>query len=369
MRQHDVILLGALFAACGGGESDPATPTLDPATFGLSDSGAFECGHRVLETTYTPAEGLAARTIPVHVWYPTHDADGEHTRYRGIFQDPLAWEEATLADPAWPAGYPVLAHSHGHMGFAGNSHRMMCHFAAHGWVAIAPEHLGNTLTDTPDPRPLSVYYHRPLDVTAALELVATLPTGDPLAGQIDLSRVAVSGHSFGTYTAWALAGATFDRPSIESRCDGGEVASCTEQELSLFDAPLAEPRAKAAIPMAGGRHPFFGETGLASVALPMLLMTGSLDDVGADVVVSSADGVALTWVDVEGGCHQLYGLGNTSVGDAACEALSDEEGFSIVNPYALAYARYHVLGERGDEVRGIIEDGAGLSPRVTVTRE
>jgi predicted dienelactone hydrolase len=359
----------SMLLACGGEEADPLPPVVDPSTFGVSDDGPYACGHRVLETTYTPVEGLPSRTIPVHVWYPTMDTDGEHARYRGIFQDPLAWEDATLAEPAWTAGYPVLAHSHGYMGFAGNSHRMMCHFATHGWVAVAPEHVGNTLTDTPDPLPLSAFLSRPLDVTAAIDRVVGLPSGDPLAGRVDASRLVVSGHSFGIFTAWSLAGATYDRQAIEQRCAAGQTASCSKDELARFDAPLAEPRAKAAIPMAGGKHAFFGADGLQSVEIPVLLMTGSLDDVGGDEVFAGADGVPLTWVDVEGGCHQLYGLGNTSVGDEACKTLPDEEGFAIVNPYALAYARYHVLGERGDAVRGLIEDDADLSPRVTVVRK
>ncbi|MBM4358960.1 MAG: hypothetical protein FJ096_12720 [Deltaproteobacteria bacterium] len=362
-------VVASTLLACGGEESAPPLAPVDPSTFGVSDQGPFQCGHRVLEATYTPAKGLASRTISVHVWYPTSDVEGEHARYRGIFQDPLAWENASLAPPAWPAGYPVLAHSHGYMGFAGNSHRMMCHFATHGWVAIAPEHVGNTLTDTPDPLPLATFYTRPLDVMAATDHVLGLPSGDPLAGRVDASRLVVSGHSFGIFTAWSLAGATYERKVIEQRCAEGEIAACTEGELTLFDAPIAEPRAKAAIPMAGGKHAFFGATGLTTVKLPVLLMTGSLDDVGGDEVFAGAESVPLTWVDVDGGCHQLYGLGNTSVGDEACKALPDEEGFAIVNPYALAYARYHALGERGDEVKAIVEDDAKLSPRVTVTRK
>jgi predicted dienelactone hydrolase len=370
MERAPSLALALCLSACGG-ESELAPepnvePPVDPATFDLEDAGPYQCGHRVLSTSYEAFPGSPARTIPVHVWYPTTATDGEHARYRGIFQDPLAWEDAPLAPSPWADGHPVLAHSHGYMGFAGNSHRMMCHFAMHGWVAVAPEHVGNTLTDTPDPLPLAAFYRRPLDVRAALDHIFGLGADDPLSGVVDDSRLAVSGHSFGIFTAWSLAGARYDRALIEARCFDGSIADCDEAGLARFDAPLAEPRAKAAIPMAGGKHAFFGKEGLAAVTLPVLLMTGSLDDVGADEVVAGADGVPLTWVDVEGGCHQLYGLGNTSVGDTACMALGDEEGFAIVNPYALAYVRYHVLGERAEQVRGLVEEGVGMSPRMTV---
>lgn len=369
MKRAWSFCVAAFAAACGGEAPVTPEPAIDPATFDIDDAGPFQCGHRVLSTTYTPRAGGPSRTLPVHVWYPTTATDGEHSRYRGIFQDPFAWEDAPVAKPAWPTGFPVLLHSHGYMGFAGNSYRMMCHFAMHGWVAIAPEHVGNTLTDTPDPLPLSAFSSRPLDVRAAFDHVVGLPAEDPLAGTLDEARVAVSGHSFGIFTAWALAGASFDRAVIESQCASGKIGSCSDEELAMFDAPLADPRVRAAMPMAGGKHAFFGDHGLDAVEVPVLLMTGSLDDVGGDDVFANVTQVALSWADVEGGCHQLYGLGNTSVGGESCKQLPDEEGFALVNPYLLATARYHVLGERGERVRGLVEDDAGLSPKIRVQRK
>lgn len=348
----------------GAGGSPDAGPPVDPATFGVSDAGPYSCGHRVLMTTYTPPAGQPPRTIPVHLWYPSTATDGDHPHYKGIFADDVAWEEGALAPPAWEAGYPVLLHSHGHMGFAGNSHRLMCQFASHGWLAVAPEHVGNTLTDTPDPRPLALWYERPLDMRAALDLVEHLPAGDPLAGKADLTHLGVSGHSFGTYTAWAEGGATYDIDSIKLDCSDGDPGQCDDAGYAVFDTDLSEPRAKAIMPLAGGQSGFFGASGLDSTRVPVLLMTGSLDPVGAGALFANIAGVDLTWADVEGGCHQLYGLGNSVKGADECLALGDEEGFAIVNPYILAFARYHVLGERGAEVKGLVEGTAGLSPRM-----
>ena len=367
------LLAAIALAGCGGDPQvtadagvtpDSGTPSLDPSTFGVTDAGPFTCGHRTLEVTYTPPAGQPARTIPVHLWYPSTSTEGEHARYRGLFLDEIAWEEGALAEAPWKGGYPVLLHSHGHQGFAGNSARLMCHFASHGWLAVAPEHIGNTLTDTPDPRPLALYYERPLDMRAALDLVTGLPAADPLAGKADLSRLAVSGHSFGTYTAWALGGATFDLASIQSKCDAGDPGMCDAAGLAVFETDLSEPRAKAFMPLAGGGSGFFGPDGYNVVDAPVLLMTGTLDDVGAQGFYDKLTSVDITWTDVEGGCHQLYGLGNTFYGKPECEVLPSEEGFSIVNPYALAFARYHALGERGAEIVGLVEGTKGLSPRM-----
>lgn len=337
---------------------------VDPATFGVTDAGPFTCGHRVLEATYTPPAGQPARTIPVHLWYPSTTKDGEHARYRGLFVDEHAWEDGDLAPAAWEAGYPVLLHSHGHQGFAGNSARLMCHFASHGWLAVAPEHIGNTLTDTPDPRPLALYYERPLDMRASLDLIEGLPASDPLANKADLGHLAVSGHSFGTYTAWALGGATFDPASIQAKCDGGDPGACDAAGIAVFSTDLSEPRAKVIMPMAGGRNDFFGQDGYETAKVPVLLMTGTLDDVNAAELVGSLSSVDITWGDVEGGCHQLYGLGNTFYGADGCKVLSDEDGFAIVNPYVLAFARYHALGERGAEITGLVEGKKGVSPKM-----
>lgn len=377
IRRFGLVLLASTLAlsaaACQDGDTSPppddAGAPIDPLTYTVTEPGPFTCGHRVTELTYTLPAGAGERTIPVHFWYPSHATEGEHPKYRNLFEDTVAWEDVPPAEPAWKEGMPVLVHSHGHKGFAGNSARLMCHFASHGWLAVAPEHVGNTLGDTPDVRPLALYFERPLDVRAALDLTASLPSGDPLAGLADMGRVAMSGHSFGTYTAWAVGGAKFDTAAIQAACDAGDPADCSPEQIAVFESDLSEPRAKVVVPMAGGQHQFFGDAGLDAAKVPVLLMSGSLDQVGADALFASVTGVDLTWVEVDGGCHQLFGLGNSMLGDAACLDLPDEEGFAIVNPWVLAYARVHVLGDTGEEVTGIVDGTKGLSDRVHFQHE
>jgi len=348
---------------CGVDEPgvDPVVVPVDPATFGVTEAGPFTCGHRELQTTYTPP-GQPPRTIPVHVWYPSTTTSGVHPVYSGIFPDTVAWDDGDLAPAAWSTGYPVLIHSHGYEGFAGNSARLMCQFASFGWLAVAPDHVGNLLADTPNPLPLAIYYERPLDLRASLALVGDLPASDPLAGKADFDHLAMSGHSFGTYDAWALGGAFYDLPGIAAMCAAGNPGSCDAAGEAVFSTDLSERRAKVVIPMAGGHNDFFTTGGEDFERVPVLLMSGSLNPVGADTLYDSVVGIDLTWADVQGGCHQLYGLGNTQNGAADCAVLSDEAGFAIVNPFILAFARYHVLGERGAGVTGLVEGTQGLSP-------
>jgi hypothetical protein len=97
------------------------------------------------------------------------------------------------------------------------------------------------------------------------------------------------------------------------------------------------------------------------------MMSGTLDESGQDKLMTLVKNVDLTWVNVEGGCHQLYGLGNSVLGeDPGCKNLPDEEGFSLVNPWILAYARYHLLADRTQFVADLVERKVSLSPKVMV---
>jgi hypothetical protein len=174
----------------------------------------------------------------------------------------------------------------------------------------------------------------------------------------------MSGHSFGTYTAWAEGGAIFDVAGITASCASGGIADCDAAGLAVFSTDLSERRTKVIMPLAGGHSSEFVQNGEDAVRVPALLMSGSLNPVGADTLFAGVMGIDLTWVDVVGGCHQLYGLGNTQNAPPGvdCAVLSDEAGFELVNPYILAFARYHVLGERGADVVGLVEGTSGLSP-------
>lgn len=388
--------VGATFlAACGSSSASPATvpagsagaagaagssggaagaagsagAAQDPTSWTVRTAGPFACGHRELTTTYTPLGGLPARTIPVHVWYPSNTATGDHPKYHAAFADTVAFDDVPPAPPAFASGYPVLVHSHGYKGFAGNSARLMCHLASHGWLAVAPEHVGNLINDTPAKLPLAIYVQRPLDVRASLDLVASLPSGDALAGKADLGHVGMSGHSFGSYTAWVVGGAAIDGGWMSAQCASGEITPCSDALLAVLKGDLSEPRAKVVMPLAGAPNTEIG-AGYDGAKVPVLQMDGSLNDVGNDVPWGATNKkVDLTWVTVDGGCHQLFGLGNTIYGDAGCAVLPDEDGFALVHPWVLAYARYHVLGDRSAEVSGLVTGATSLSPLVHVKHE
>ncbi len=349
MRDDDVIVV-----------PPDATPVGDPRDFDVRQRGPFGTGYRLVMHTYTPRGSTAPRTIPVHVWYPPRAISGPHPTYGRFFTDPVAITGAPLAPSVHPRGYPVQVYSHGDHGFGGTSHFLMRFFASHGWVSVAPDHVGNTLFDTPDPRPFNLYHLRSQDVRAALDMLETLPASDPLAGRADTRRVVLSGHSFGTHTVWASAGATFDVEGFRAMCPTS--LRCTDADLDVVRAGLVDARIVAAIPMAGSiNRTLFGAMGHSSVRIPLLAMSGTADPVGADGQFTSTAPLPLTWIEVRGGCHQYFALGG-------CDMIPDSFQDSIVGVWSLAFARRHVLDDSAPAVLGVLDGSVTLSDRVTLHR-
>ncbi len=91
-------------------------------------------------------------------------------------------------------------------------------------------------------------------------------------------------------------------------------------------------------------------------------MTGSADDVGMADDWPRLGGVDRTWIDLAGGCHQTFALG-------VCDTLDPALGYEVVNAYALAFGRAHVLGDQSDAVSAALDGSAPVADVVTFQRE
>lgn len=342
-------------------EASEGEPRADLA-WDVGQDGPFGCGYRTFDVTYSPDGYEGERTITVSLWYPTEDTAGEAVAYQGFFTDEDVFVDAALAPPV-EGSYPLHLHSHGHTGFAGSSPWVMRYFATHGWVVAAPDHTGNTISDNIDPRPPWMYFVRGADLSATLDALAELPATDELAGIVDTDRVIASGHSFGGYTVLGTGGATFDVASIQTACDGGagpiDSGPCSAAEIDAFEAGTRDSRVVGIFPMAGGNHAMYGQ-GVSDVGVPVLQLSGD-----ADTSVTNASESDPIWellppgsvrVDAAGGCHQLFGLGG-------CDALSDDVGLPLVNTYALAFSRFHLLGDTA--MAGILDGTVAVSDAAT----
>ena len=323
-----------------------------PLSWDISKPGPYRVGYRTLAFSYDALGHDAPRDIQLSLWYPTTDTEGDPALYLGLLEDELAILDASLAPSPYGEKYPVHVHSHGHQGFAGSTNFLMRHFASHGWVVAAPDHSGNTLVDNIDPRPPWMYTARPADISASLDFLDALPENDPLKGLLATDTVVMSGHSFGGYTTFVSAGAAFDQAKVQDLC---AEPPCSDKIMAAFAQGVHDSRVVAAIPMAAGNRDMFGEDGYQAIACPVLYMTGSVDHPELNEAVwSGLEGTDALRLEVIGGCHQLFGLG-------ACHDISDVEGFAIVQGYALAFARQHILSDTA--VTGLLSGVETLSDK------
>jgi len=335
-----------------------APPTGDPLDWPVTELGPFGVGYRTFPLSYVPRGQTVARDIDVHVWYPTLSASGRHPSYEMLFRDDVALIDAPPADPVHPGGYPLFVHSHGWRGFPGASWPMLGALASHGWLVVMPEHVGSTLTNFEDPRPLAHYYERSLDVTEAVDAIAALPETDPLS-RAATDRFVLAGHSFGVHTVWASVGASFDVDAIRADCM--PAGRCTEAELAVFAEGVGDPRIVGALPIAGDiDESFFGADGHRTVTVPLLSITGSADGVdGAAQQAQVSPPVDLDWVEVEGACHNSF-----AVPTIGCDTIDADLAGRITWTHALAFARVHLLADDDPTAVGIV-DGSTAVERST----
>jgi predicted dienelactone hydrolase len=181
---------------------------------------------------------------------------------------------------------PVVMFSHGLGGSRENNRYLGVHWAARGYVGVFLQHPGSDESVWKDTAAGARYRAlrsaangqnlqlRMQDVPAVLDQLEAWnkTSGHQLAGRLDLTRVGMSGHSFGAITTQAVSGQTFPflgGASGRRPGRGGAAAAAVSS---------AEPRIKASV-IFSPSSPRFGDakTAFAAVKVPWLLMTGTED--------------------------------------------------------------------------------------------
>lgn len=348
----------ALLLACDAPPEDSAAAceSTAPAVERLD----VPTGHRTIDAPVTAPWLTEERTIPVNLWYPTDATEGDAARYLDLWIDDQSWDDAPFADPDPDCALPLVIYSHGYQGWGGNASPLLRHLVAQGWVAAAPDHLGNTLVDDVTPHAATFPVDRAVDIQAALDAIAALPDDDPLAGRVDTDRVLVMGHSRGGETAALLSGPAFDAAAIDTLC-----AKCTEAERAAFDAPVSDPRVAAVMPLDGfAGTDLVASDGWASAAVPLLYLARSSE--GDDEHFLTAAAADLTWGRFEGACHETF-----TDTDVPCDTYEKEDGLDDVAQYLTALAATRVLGLDEAPYTGILDGSTVVDERITVrhTRE
>lgn len=191
---------------------------------------------------------------------------------------------------------PLIIISHG-LGENRTTYRYLAeHWASYGFQVLVPEHPGSDekrMTDLMAGRFKEViepqeFVSRPRDITNLLDQLTQLSRTDArFKKRLNLKMVGVYGHSLGGYTALAVAGAPLDPPYLKKVCASTPQESvpnlsfffqCRAQDNGSL-LQLRDPRIKAVIASSPTSSVAFGEKGLASVALPSLMVAASDDTV------------------------------------------------------------------------------------------
>lgn len=247
------MLLGLV--GCGSSAQDTADTSEPVGIADFSTAGAYTPGTGTTEIT-----GSSGVPLTVQYWYPSsEDPSGDPIVYDSLAEGG-AYEGLT-ADCAQQR--PVLVFSHGYSGVRWQSSFFMEHLASHGYIVVAPDHTHNTLFDNDNAQFLDVVTRRPVDVRDSFDwlVTASADADSPLYGCVDEAQgYAVSGHSFGGYTAYVAAGADISDPAD------------TTQTLQLGDS-----RVWAAIPLAPWDVDGILSTGTAAITVPVMTLSGTKD--------------------------------------------------------------------------------------------
>jgi predicted dienelactone hydrolase len=227
------IALAALLVACAEAEPRlPFAPAGPDAAPDPSAPGPFAVGVRTLTLT-DPARpspyGEGRRPLVVEVWYPAAEsargAPGSSYDLFSVIPDSIAVDLDAGEVPPLETGavrdapprraegpYPLVLFSHGSGGVRMQSTFYTERLASHGYVVVAPDHAGNTLSDFVSVEDFDFgdivgsYTDRGLDLLFLLDRFTRLPDTEPLAELIDPERIGTSGHSFGALTSLRVAG-------------------------------------------------------------------------------------------------------------------------------------------------------------------
>ncbi len=303
MKSRFLILL-VLFALIAGFGTTTAQARPDAPTY--AKHGPFAVG------TFDLTIADAKRPLTVTVWYPALNPDNakEAVQYHfGAFA--LAGHALLNAKPDASKGpYPLIVFSHGLGGLRLQSLFYTEHLASYGFVVMAADHPGSTLNaaallgggggngGTTQATIIENFALRPNDILREIAQAETLTAkGGALEGMIDTANIALSGHSFGGYTAMAAGGARLDFDELAAWCDSKPAPALQPQdECLLRDAgdqiaklrglaetpkglwpPTTDPRIKTVVAMAPWNAPIFGKSGLAAFTVPTMILVGTKD--------------------------------------------------------------------------------------------
>jgi len=278
-----------------------------------------------------------------------------------------------LPKVAEPRPLPIIVFSHG-LGSDRLTYAYLAeHLASHGFVVAVPEHLGSgaeqlvallngQADEVAEPRE---FIDRPLDVKFLLDELARRSQSDPIYfNRLNLQQVGVIGHSFGGYTALALAGAKLNFEQLQRDCGDNLnrtlnvslLLQCRALTLPQRNYDLSDRRIKAVIAINPIDSSVFGQPGLSQIEVPTMLVAGSADTV-APALPEQIE--PFTWltnpqkylVIIEGGTH-FSTTGETSLSTGVFPVppvlVGQATGLArrYLNALSVAFCQTYVTGQK-----------------------
>ncbi len=202
---------------------------------------------------------------------------------------------AQIYRPQKPLGekVPVILISHG-LASAPEKHRNLAqHLASYGFVVVVPQHPGSDLAYLEEfavgyqrqVSDLQEFVNRPLDISFTLDELERRNDTE-FGGRLDLENVGIYGHSYGGYTALAVAGA-FPTPNFEQLNEdcaaewgifnNALLLQCRALQLSPENYNFRDQRIQAVIAANPVNASIFGEAALSQIEIPIAVVAGSYD--------------------------------------------------------------------------------------------
>ena len=282
-----------------------------------------------------------------------------------------------------PGPFPVIIFSHG-VGFTRDDYAYLGHYwAGQGYVCVHVQHRGSDIAERQGTiRPKETLrrafedpantINRARDISFAIDQLQRINRDDPrLRGRLDIERLGVAGHAFGSLTALCVAG------QIVRDAEGHEVS-------------LVDNRVKAIVAMSSPVPPDkdIHDTVYRSVKVPCLHMTGTKDDSPIATTrapdrripfdhIGGVDQYLVTFKDADHMVfigHKLAALDGKAKKDAACQ----KEILSVSTAFWNAYLKGDQqskawLSEGGCSVKlagqAVVEAKAGREAVATEPRD
>ena len=239
-------------------------------------------------TTMNPLDQLGEYGVQSQRWTLTSDR-----------RDPASganYQRQFYVDVYWPQQWrdgktPVIVGSHGLSSKPEYFEGWAEHMASYGYVVALPQHPGSDEAQrdrfqrglSPEIFLVNEFVDRPQDISDVIDELARRNASE-FDGQLDLDHVGVGGHSFGGYTALAMAGATIDFDFLANECgdrfsylNTSLLLQCQALELPHQDYQFRDERVTSVAIMNPVNSSIYGPSGLSKVDVPVFMLAGSHD--------------------------------------------------------------------------------------------